>query len=143
MKNLKNTPATELFRNSLDKFLSKDMIGWSEFLADDVVADLPFAPEGTPNHFEGKEAFYDFLKDYPSFINLKSITALKIHATDDKNVAIAELSLSGEVIANGNPYEMSYVTVVTFRDGLIVNYRDYWNPQVFMKAMGGVNFASE
>ena len=143
MENLKSTPATELFRHSLDKFLAKDMKGWSEFCADDVVAEFPFAPEGSQNRFEGKEAFYAYLKDYPSFINVKSLPTLKVYATDDQNVAIAEWSVSGEVIANGNPYEMSYATFVTFRDGLIVNYREYWNPQVFMKAMNGGDFASK
>jgi ketosteroid isomerase-like protein len=143
MENLKNTPATELFRHSLDKFLAKDMKGWSEFCADDVVAEFPFAPEGLQNRFEGKEAFYAYLKDYPSFINVKSLPTLKVYATDDQNVAIAEWSVSGEVIADGNPYEMSYATFITFRDGLIVNYREYWNPQVFMKAMSGGSFTSQ
>ncbi|HZG24976.1 MAG TPA: nuclear transport factor 2 family protein [Chitinophagaceae bacterium] len=143
MENLKNTPATELFRHSLDKFLAKDMKGWSEFCADDVVAEFPFAPEGSQNRFEGKEAFYAYLKDYPSFINVKSLPTLKVYATDDQNVAIAEWSVSGEVIADGNPYEMSYATFITFRDGLIVNYREYWNPQVFMKAMSGGSFTSQ
>jgi ketosteroid isomerase-like protein len=143
MENLKNTPATELFRHSLDKFLAKDMKGWSELCADNVVAEFPFAPEGSQNRFEGKEAFYAYLKDYPNFINVKSLPTLKVYGTDDQNVAIAEWSVSGEVIANGNPYEMSYATFVTFRDGLIVNYREYWNPQAFMKAMNGGGFTSE
>jgi ketosteroid isomerase-like protein len=143
METLKNTPATQLFRHSLDKFLAKDMKGWSEFCADDVVAEFPFAPEGTQNRFEGKEAFYAYLKDYPSFIDVKSLPTLKVYATDDPNVAIAEWSVSGEVLASGNPYEMSYATFITFRDGLIVNYREYWNPQVFMKAMSGGNFTTE
>ncbi len=34
MENLTNTPATELFRHFLDKFLTKDMKGLSELWAD-------------------------------------------------------------------------------------------------------------
>jgi uncharacterized protein len=143
MENLKNISATELFRNSLDKFLAKDMKGWSDLCADNVVGEFPFAPEGLQNRYEGREALYTYLKDYPSFINVKSLPTLKVYGTDDENVAIAEWSSSGVVIGNGNPYEMSYATFVTFRDGLIVNYREYWNPQVFLKAMSGGSFASE
>jgi uncharacterized protein len=55
-------------------------------------------------------------------------------------MAIAEWSVSGQVISNGNPYEMSYATFVTFKNGLIVNYREYWNPIVFMAAMSGAKF---
>jgi hypothetical protein len=143
MENSKNIPATELFRRGIDKFRAKDMKGWSELCADDVVAEFPFAPEGTQNRFEGKEALYAYLKDYHNFIHVKSLPTLKVYGTDDQNVAIAEWSVSGEVIASGNPYEMSYATFVTSRDGLIVNYREYWNPQVFMKAMDGGSFSSQ
>lgn len=30
MKNLKSTPATQLLRNGFEKFIAKDMKGWSE-----------------------------------------------------------------------------------------------------------------
>jgi len=143
MENLKNTPATQLLRNSLDTFLAKDMKAWSELCAEDVVAEFPFAPEGAQSRFEGRDALYAYLKDYPSYIDVKSLPTLKIYSTNDENVAIAEWSASGVVIGNGNPYEMSYATFVTFRDGLIVNYREYWNPQAFMKAMSGGSFAAE
>jgi len=139
--NLKNSSAVQLLHNSLDRFLAKDMKGWSELCAEDVVAEFPFAPEGSQARFEGREALYAYLKDYPSFINVKSLPTLKIYGTDDANVAIAEWSASGVVIGNGNPYEMSYATFVTFRDGLIINYREYWNPQAFQKAMSGGSFA--
>ncbi|SNR41237.1 nuclear transport factor 2 family protein [Flavobacterium sp. ov086] len=141
MENSKNTSATQLLRNSLDTFLAKDMKGWSELCAEDVVAEFPFAPEASQSRFEGRAALYAYLKDYPSYIDVKSIPTLKIYGTDDPNVAIAEWSASGKVIGNGNQYEMSYATFVTFRDGLIVNYREYWNPQAFQKAMSGANFA--
>jgi ketosteroid isomerase-like protein len=43
-------------------------------------------------------------------------------------------------MTNGNAYEMSYATFVTFRDGLIVTCREYWNPLSFMEAMSGSSF---
>lgn len=133
--------SVQLLRKSLDTFLAKDMKGWSNLCADDVVAEFPFAPEGTPARFEGRDALYEYLRNYPSFIDVRVLPTLKTYATDDTNVAIAEWSASGVVIGNGNPYEMSYATFVTFRDGLIVNYREYWNPQAFQKAMSGGSFA--
>ncbi len=89
-----NTPsAVQLLRNSLDRFLAKDMKGCT-------------------------------------------------YATDDPNVAIAEWHASGRVVGNGNPYEMSYATFVRFRNGLIANYREYWNPVAFIAAMAGTRFDS-
>lgn len=138
---MSNFPSSvELLRHSLDTFLAKDMKGWSLLCADDVVAEFPFAPQGSPSRIEGRAALYEYLRNYPSVINVRSIPNLRIYSTDDPNVAIAEWSASGVVLTNGNPYEMSYATFVTFKEGLIVNYREYWNPLAFMQAMGGAQF---
>jgi ketosteroid isomerase-like protein len=135
-----SSSAAERLRQSLDLFLAKDMKGWSLLCADDVVAEFPFAPQGSPNRLEGREALYEYLRNYPSVINVRSLPRLHIYSTDDPNVAIAEWSSSGEVLTNGNPYEMSYATFVTFREGLIVSYREYWNPLAFLEAMDGAQF---
>src|SRR4028119_730183 len=135
-----NSSAVELFRNSLDTFLAKDMKGWSLLCADDVVAEFPFAPQGSPTRLEGREAVYEYLRNYPSVINVRSINQIRMYSTGDPNVAIAEWSSSGEVLTNGNTYEMSYATFVTFKDGLIISYREYWDPHAFLQAMSGAQF---
>ncbi|GAX55561.1 nuclear transport factor 2 family protein [Streptomyces olivochromogenes] len=138
---MSNTPsAVDLLRRSLDTFLAKDMKAWTDLCADDVVAEFPFAPEGAPARIEGRGALFDYLRGYPDVIDVREIPAVRIYPTDDENVAIAEWSVKGGVVSNGNPYNMSYATFVTFRDGLIVNYREYWNPQVFLNALAGTNF---
>jgi ketosteroid isomerase-like protein len=132
--------AVDLLIRSLDTFLAKNMRGWVNLCHENVVAEFPFAPKGSPARIEGRAALYDYLKGYPEFIDIHTIPARHIYPTDETNVAIAEWSVSGRVITNGNPYEMSYATFVTVRDGLIVNYREYWNPLTFMSAMGGLRF---
>lgn len=138
---MSNTPsAVDLLRRSLDTFLAKDMKAWTDLCADDVVAEFPFAPEGAPARIEGREALFDYLRGYPDVIDVREIPAVRVYPTDDENVAIAEWSVKGSVVSNGNPYNMSYATFMTFRDGLIANYREYWNPQVFLNALAGANF---
>ncbi len=138
---MSNFPTSvELFRCSLDTFFAKDMRGWSELCDANVVAEFPFAPEGSPRRLEGREALYDYLRNYPDVINVRAIPKLRVYGTDDPNVAIAEWSVSGQVLANGNAYEMSYATFVTFKDGLIIGYREYWDPLTFLDAMSGVQF---
>ncbi|MFJ3302660.1 nuclear transport factor 2 family protein [Streptomyces sp. NPDC086549] len=132
--------AVDLLRRSLDTFLAKDMKAWTDLCADDVVAEFPFAPEGSPARIEGREALFDYLRGYPDVIDVREIPAVRVYPTDDENVAIAEWSVKGSVVSNGNPYDMSYATFATFRDGLIVNYREYWNPQVFLNALAGASF---
>ncbi|MEA9565376.1 MULTISPECIES: nuclear transport factor 2 family protein [Xanthomonas] len=139
-----NTPnthtAVQLLQRTLDTFLAKDMKGWSELCDENVVVEFPFAPDVSSRKLVGRAAIYEYLRNYPNVIDVKTIPSLKIHATDDPNVAIAEWSASGTVISNGNPYEMSYATVVTFKDGLVVNYREYWNPMAFLAALSDAKF---
>lgn len=132
--------AVELLQRSMDAFLAKDMRGWADFCDEDVIVEFPFAPDASSQKIVGRAAIYEYLRNYPNVIDVKTIPALKIYATDDPNIAIAEWSASGKVIANGNPYEMRYATFVTFRNGLVVNYREYWNPMAFMAAMSGAKF---
>ena len=132
--------AEQLLQRSLDKFLAKDMKAWTDLCTDDVVAEFPFAPEGSPTRIEGRGALFEYLRNYPDVIDVREIPTTRIYPTNDPNVAIAEWSVTGSVVSNGNPYNMKYATFVTFRDGLIANYREYWNPQVFLAAMSGTSF---
>jgi len=136
----KTSTAVQLLRHSLDTFLAKDIKGWAELCDVNVVVEFPFAPDEASRRMVGRAAIYEYLKDYPSVIDLRKTDTMSIYATDDPNRAIAEWSVSGQVISNGNPYEMSYATFVTFKNGLIVNYREYWNPIAFLAAMNGTIF---
>jgi uncharacterized protein len=138
----KGPTAAQLLKHSLDTFLAKDIKGWAQLCDENVVVEFPFAPDVASRKLLGRAAIYGYLKNYPSVIDIQSALTLTIRATDDPNLAIAEWSVSGRVISNGNPYEMSYATFVTFRNGLIVSYREYWNPIVFMAAMSGAVFSS-
>ena len=136
----KTSTAVQLLRHSLDTFMAKDIKGWAELCDVNVVVEFPFAPDEASRRMVGRTAIYEYLKDYPSVIDLRKTDTMSIYATDDPNRAIAEWSVSGQVISNGNPYEMSYATFVTFKNGLIVNYREYWNPIAFLAAMDGMMF---
>ncbi|NKB16031.1 MAG: nuclear transport factor 2 family protein [Sphingomonadales bacterium] len=132
--------SVQLFKQSLDTFLAKDINGWAALCDENVIVEFPFAPDVASRKLLGRAAIYEYLKDYPSVIDIKSTPTLKINATEDPNMVIVEWSASGQVISSGNPYEMSYATFVTFKDGLIVHYREYWNPMAFMAAMSGERF---
>ena len=136
----KTSTAVQLLRHAIDTFMAKDIKGWAELCDVNVVVEFPFAPDEASRRMVGRTAIYEYLKDYPSVIDLRKTDTMSIYATDDPNRAIAEWSVSGQVIGNGNPYEMSYATFVTFKNGLIVNYREYWNPIAFLAAMNGTIF---
>jgi ketosteroid isomerase-like protein len=57
--------------------------------------------------------------------------------TQDPEVIVAEIDATGFVVATGRPYELRYIAVLTIREGLIVSYRDYWNPLAAQELLGG------
>lgn len=132
--------SVHLLRRGLETFLAKDIKGFADLCDANVVFEFPFAPDVASRKIVGRTAIYEYLKDYPAVIDLREARTMTIHAADDPHLAIAEWSVSGQVIGNGNPYEMSYATFVTFNNGLIVTYREYWNPAAFMAAMNGTMF---
>jgi len=127
-------------QQGLDLFLSKDMKAWTDLCAEDVVAEFPFAPEGTPSVLEGRAAFYEYLRGYPETIDVHEIPTTTIYTTGDPDVVVMEWSVAGTVRKTGNPYDMRYATFVTFSGGKIASYREYWNPRVFLAALGGQGF---
>jgi uncharacterized protein len=132
--------AAQLLKRALDKFLAKDIEGWADLCDENIVVEFPFAPDIASRRIVGRDAIYDYLRNYPNVIDLKTTPTMMIHDTSDPNMSIAEWSASGQVISSGKPYEMSYATFVTFHNGLIVNYREYWNPMAFTAAMDGASF---
>lgn len=132
--------AVELARRSVETFVSGDIEGWIALADENILTEFPFAPEGSPRRLESRDALYGYIRNYPSVIRLSAMPAWKAHATDDPDTAIVEWSVTGEVLPNGNSYDMSYATFITFRDGLITRYREYWDPMTFLKNMGDARF---
>jgi uncharacterized protein len=126
-----------LFARSLRFLLAKDMIGYAGLWAADGVMEFPFAPAGYPKRLTGRAAIEDYLRDYPSLLDIQEVTAQTVHQTTDPDVVIAEFEVAGRVVASGRPYRMQYVAVLTARDGEIVSYRDYWNPAAAAEVLGG------
>ncbi|MFF0823135.1 nuclear transport factor 2 family protein [Micromonospora haikouensis] len=129
-------PATDLFHQAMDLLLAKDMAGFIALFADDAVLELPFAPAGQPDRVAGRAALHDYLIGYPQLLDVREITDVTVHETADPTVVVAEFTASGVVVATGRPYQLRYIAVLTIRDGRIVRYRDYWNPQAAQELLG-------
>lgn len=120
-----NTLAQQLTQQG---FGAGDTSAMVDLCADDVVFEFPFAPPGRPTRVEGKAALRDYLRSVSGRMRIEGVRDLEIHETVKPDVAIAEMTTTGTVVATGAPIERSYVSVLTVRDGLIARYRDYWNP---------------
>jgi ketosteroid isomerase-like protein len=135
-----NVTAADVFKHSLEAFLGKDMRAWADLCAEDVLVEFPFSPANLPSKLEGRQAIFEYLQYYPTIIDIHEIDSVTVYETSQRATVVAEWSVKGHVIPNGNRYDMTYATFVTVRDGHITNYREYWNPLAFGQALEGVSF---
>ncbi|WP_309055740.1 nuclear transport factor 2 family protein [Streptomyces sp.] len=122
------TAPADLYLHGLRLLLEKDMSAWVDLWDDDGVFEFPFAPDGRPKRLEGKAAVADYMRDYPDHIDLHDFPSVRIHRTTDAQTIVVEMRAVGRLVKSDAPYDMTYIAVVTVRDGLITHYRDYWNP---------------
>ncbi|WP_433199308.1 nuclear transport factor 2 family protein [Nocardia sp. CA-107356] len=127
----------ELVDHALTLLLAKDMAGFAGLWATDGVLEFPFAPPGYPTRLDGRDAIADYMRDYPSIVDMREITSRTVHQSVDPNVVIAEFEAAGIVVASGKSYRMRYIAVITVHDSEIRHYRDYWNPAAAAELLGG------
>ncbi|HEY1968547.1 MAG TPA: nuclear transport factor 2 family protein [Pseudonocardia sp.] len=97
-------------------------------LDDDVVLELPVAPEGMPKRVAGKDAFRDFFG--PVAAGLWSEIAfptLEVRGEADPELVIAEYTSKG-IFKNGQPYQNTYVNLCRVRKGKIVETKEFFDP---------------
>ncbi|WP_371552984.1 nuclear transport factor 2 family protein [Streptomyces sp. NBC_00554] len=123
-----NTAPADLYRHGLRLLLDKDIPAWVDLWDGDGILEFPFAPEGWPTRLEGKAAIAEYMRDYPDHIDLHEFPYVEIHQTIAPETIVVEMRGVGRVVDTGSPFDMSYIAVVTVRNGLITSYRDYWNP---------------
>jgi ketosteroid isomerase-like protein len=123
-----NTAPADLYCHGLKLLLDKDIAAWIDLWDDNGVFEFPFAPDGWPNRLEGKAAIADYMRAYPDHIDLHDFPHVEIHQTTAEPTIVVEMRGVGRLVETGNPYDMTYIAVVTVEDGRITRYRDYWNP---------------
>ena len=124
----------EVFARLQEVVLKFDMDAQADLYAEDGVLEWPFAPEDMPRRVAGREAIRRVLvplgeRARAAGHRLLEYQSLVVHDTSDPEVIIAEFDVRGEIVPSGRPYQLSYVQVLRVRDGRIVTFRDYWNPQ--------------
>lgn len=118
----------EIFQQVLLATTSGDVPAILDLCADDVVFEFPFAPPGRPTAVSGKGPLGRYLTAVPSRVQFDRLSNFEPHQTLDPDVAVIEMTAAGKIKDTGEPYDQSYVVVLTAREGRITRYRDYWNP---------------
>lgn len=143
---MSNTPDTAVpdsldgsLRRFLDALLDPKHQSLIAMLAEDAVMEFPYALPTSHKRLEGKNAIVGFLAQFEDFLILREITSVTTHRTTNPHIAILEYEGAGESLQTSRAYRQKYITVLTFRDGLICHWKDYWNPVSVLAATGDLD----
>jgi uncharacterized protein len=131
-------------RETVDRFLrattSADPGDIADCYAENVVVEMPFAPEGLlPRRAEStREEMRARFQAGRAVRRYERLEDVRIHETADPEVIIVEYTLHGRMVEADRPFALTFVMVMTIRDGEIVHTRDYSDPVEGAKALGMV-----
>ena len=110
-----------------------------DLFTDDIVFEYPYAFPGFLSRIEGRAQLMSHFGGYGDILTLDGMADLIVHRTlDDPVVVILEYSSHGRGVQTGKPYDNRYVSLITILDRKITHWRDYWNPQTVLDAVGGL-----
>ncbi len=126
-----------MLRRALGDKLDLSAESFVDMFDTDGVMEFPFAYGVLPRRIEGREALKNHLAMLANLISVDRMTEATVIESTDPETVVLEFEGSGTGIANGEPYEQRYVSIIRIRDGRIVHYKDYWNPLAALSAQHG------
>jgi uncharacterized protein len=130
------TPAQVLERRR-ELVLNLDGEGFADLFAVDGVIEIPFAGPDLPARIDGQQAIRDYSRRIASAaLRLDDLDTIAVHHTDDPEVLIVELVAKGTVTTTGHAITARSIQVFRIRDGKILLFRDYANPNALAEALG-------
>lgn len=118
-----------LFIQNLGNLALEDV---EAMLHDDCVFETPYS--GAVRRVKGKKAVMDYLSTVMvSFIKHLDFTVTAVYPCVDPDTVVMEYESHGEM-RSGGPYGNQYINVTRLKDGKIILFREYYNPQVIAAA---------
>ncbi|MES1249247.1 MAG: nuclear transport factor 2 family protein [Chitinophaga rupis] len=106
----------------------------------DGVYQRPFALKGTPSQYTGATKIHDYIEAGMAAANkLFEIINLEVetHPCIEDNVVFVEFFLSGKSMATSETFRIaSSAALISFKDGKIIQYRDFPNSAGIAQAAG-------
>ncbi len=113
----------------------KDVDAWIGHWADEGARQLiPFSPEGFPKMVEGKEMLREVYRDLFAGYRTLRYTHLKVYPMEDPDTVVAEWGVDIE-LRTGCRYENDLIGIFRFKDGNVIELKEYFNPDNFKKAI--------
>src|ERR1700722_15671445 len=130
------TPAQVLERRR-ELLLNHDTEGFADLFEADGVIEILVAGPDVPAPRDGQQAIRDYSRRMAaSALRIDDLDTVAVHHTDDPEVLIVELVAKATVTTTGHPFTARSIQVFRFRDGKILLFRDYADPNALAEALG-------
>ncbi len=126
-----------MVRRVLGDRLKPDLATFPDMFAEDGVLEYPYAPLGMRTPLVGRAAIVANFQIIRKWLRIDSVTEVVVHEMADPETIMIEFAGRGEGLITGEPYDQRYISVIRIRDGLIVQYKDYWNPLALLRTLKG------
>ncbi len=143
IENAKENPAPYIKRqqtrqtvvNFLTALESKDMESFANTLADDMVQEMPFSPEGHPKRVRGKANIVELFSNWPDVSGDADFTSeLRFYPMIDPEMVFVEYKGDVDIITTGRKYLQTYGGLFHVQNGKIKLFREYYDPEPFKYA---------
>lgn len=105
---------------------------------DDAVIEYPYAASlGAPTRLNKQEYSAHLAFILPQMPGI-AFSETRVYPLSETSSYWAETHGEAVIRETGKKYEQDYVMYFTVRDGKFGFYREYWNPQAFQQASGGL-----
>jgi uncharacterized protein len=115
----------------------KDIDAWLE-LWDEAEGEflIPYAPDNFPKSLKGRSIIEPAYKDLFNGYGELNIRNLQIYPMLDPNRFVAEWRSEIELLSSGTTYKNDLIATFTFRNGKLIEYKEYFNPIKFQDVIG-------
>ncbi|GAB2878657.1 nuclear transport factor 2 family protein [Streptomyces mayteni] len=108
-----------------------------DLCAEDVVVELPFAPQDRRRRVVGREECAAFTAAGRNALPVRfdAFHDIAVHQTADPEVIVAEYEVAGSVTTTGRRAAAAFVLVLRVRDGRVVHWREYQDVAAITQAL--------
>ena len=125
-----------LVREHVEAINTWDLAKMRVLFAEDMVMEMPYAPEGFERCIRGRTAILAFVEQCAAMIpaeNLHDLRLDTLHADPGEVVG----TYRSDMRLNSNAYRNEYIARRTVRDGRICYFGEYFDPIRLVVALGG------
>lgn len=110
--------------------------GLAPLLHERIVMELPYAPKGTPTRIDGRDAVVTALGFIKTQMKYFRIIPHEVYECLERGTVILEATSVGQWLAPAPMYQNRYVFVFGFDDGLLLSWKEFFNPYAVIWSQG-------